>query len=373
MKYTLCITQRCNLNCHYCYIGKGKERMTPTVAKAIINFAHEHTPLDENIDFYFFGGEPLLEFELIKAITKEIEAHPSFNNERVFLTVVTNGTIFSKDIADFLVAHYIRLHVSCDGPNFVHNKFRFFPEGKGSSAIIETNIKQALEVFPPFAVNAVFHPATFLYLPQVIEYFSGLGIRHIYLNPDFSAQWFAQDAEYLPEIFKEIGLKYIRFYEKDDPHFLSLIDSKIAVILRGGYEPREGCRMVTGEFAFSPRGNIYPCERLIGSDTGGLHCIGNIENGFRSQRGCKKFDLIAVNTGCKDCGFNIYCMNWCGCPNFFSNGHYNEVGPFLCALEKASIKTAFDVIYTLEAKYGGVFSRHLAGHPFINSMTTIMK
>ena len=76
--------------------------MSLSAAKKIIDFIFKNTPSQEKIDIGFFGGEPLLEFELIKKITEIIENHPSFNNKLVELTVVTNGTIFSDEIADFL-------------------------------------------------------------------------------------------------------------------------------------------------------------------------------------------------------------------------------------------------------------------------------
>lgn len=367
MKYTLCITRECNLNCSYCYIGKERDKMPLTVANAIVDFAFENTPTEENIDIGFFGGEPLLEFELIREITGIIEDHPSFSPDRTILTVVTNGTIFSEKIANFLSEHHISFNLSCDGPPFVHNRFRTFPNGTGSSAIIEDNIYKALDVFSAIPVNAVYHPDTFQYLPQVIEYFSNLGIRHIYLNPDFSAPWSEKEAKHLPGIFGQIGKQYIKFYENKDPHYISLIDGKIAVIMRGGYQPLERCRMGEGEFAFSPRGNIYPCERLIGSDKGEVHCIGNITSGFKPKHRCKKIESAAVNVECQTCGFKDFCMNWCGCSNFFSSGHYNKVGPFLCASERISIETAFDVFQTLEAKLGPVFFEHLSGLSYVNS------
>lgn len=367
MKYTLCITRQCNLNCSYCYIGKEKVKMLPTIARAAINFAFENTPAEENIDIGFFGGEPLLEFELIKEITGIIEDHHSFDPDRVILTVVTNGTIFSDKIADFLKEHQISFNLSCDGPSFVQNEFRSFPDGKGSAAIVEDNIRRALDIFSAIPVNAVYHPRTIRYLPQVIEYFSSLGIRHIYLNPDFSAPWSAQDASRLPEIFDQIGKQYVSFYEQDEPHYISLIDGKITVIIRGGYQPLERCRMGEGEFAFSPLGNIYPCERLIGSDKGDKHCIGNITKGFKPKHGCTGIKPAAVNLECQSCGFKNYCMNWCGCSNFFSSKHYNKVGPFLCASERESIKTAFQVFQTLDAKLGPMFFEHLAGFSHVNS------
>ncbi|GJQ22987.1 MAG: hypothetical protein HBSAPP01_07770 [Candidatus Brocadia sapporoensis] len=334
--------------------------MSLSIAKKIVDFIFKNTPSKEKIDIGFFGGEPLLEFELIKKITETIENHPSFNKKLVELTVVTNGTIFSDEIADFLNEHHIGFCLSCDGPPFVQDTFRCLQDGKGSSSIVTNTIRRAKETLLSVLVNAVYHPQTFRYLPHVVEYLASLGLKRIYLNPDFSAPWSKKEAELLSEIYGQISKQYIDFYLQKKPHFISLIDSKIAVILGEGYKPLDRCKMGTGEFAFTPSGNIYPCERLIGTDTGNGHCIGNIASGLnREQMSCKTAPGMEINTECISCSLKDYCMNWCGCSNYFSSGYYNRVSPFLCLSEKTAILTAFHTFRTLEEKLGSAFFNNL--------------
>jgi uncharacterized protein len=98
LKYTLCVTQRCNLACSYCYIAKTGATMSIATAQKILDFIFRHAPSGRDIEIGFFGGEPLLEFELIQAIVNLIERHPSNNEGRVSFTLTTNGTIFSDSI-----------------------------------------------------------------------------------------------------------------------------------------------------------------------------------------------------------------------------------------------------------------------------------
>ena len=368
MKYTLLLTQRCNLACPYCYIGKRDCRMPIEVADKIIEFAYHNTPPSEKIDVGFFGGEPLLEFELLKEIIYHFKAHRNFDKDRVLFTVVTNGTIFSPAIADFIEEHEIGFGVSCDGPPAIHDLNRRFINGKGSSAIVEQTIQQALKAFSGVMVNAVYAPQTLRYLPATVEYFSSLGVRQIYLNPDFTANWTQEAIEQLPEVYRAIGELYIQYCRQNSPHFISLIDSKIAVILRQGYHPLERCRMGCGEFAFSPEGNIYPCERLVGDGSNG-HCIGDVYNGIQLEKlQCRRLAGDSLNPECSNCGLKDYCMNWCGCSNYFSSGYYNRVSPFLCASERAAIEAAFNVFQTLEKEKGNLFFEHLGGAPLVNSL-----
>lgn len=372
MKCTLAITQRCNLSCDYCYIKKKNSLMSIQTASRAINFIFKNSYNFRKIDINFFGGEPLLEFELIKKITNMIYVHPSFNRDRVGISVVTNGTIFSKEISDFLIENEIVLCISCDGPQKVQDAFRHFPDGRGSSSIVEKNIKQVVRLFPLTPINAVYSPENLQFLPQVVDYLTSLGVRNLYLSPNISANWKKKDIELLPTIYDAIGQKYINFYLNCEPRYISLIDGKIGAILRGGYKPFERCRMGKGEFAFGPSGNIYPCERLIGADEENEHCLGNLDNGFFSGKICKEISNVAINKECQVCGLKDYCMNWCGCTNYHSTGNYNIVSPFVCASEKASINTAFNVFQSL-VDIGLDLSHHLSGTPLMNVISGSFK
>jgi uncharacterized protein len=368
MKYVLGITQRCNLACTYCYVDKRTARMSLPTAKKIVDFAFTNTPLDDRVDIGFFGGEPLLEFDLVKAITGMIREHPQFDSKRVELSIVTNGTIFSDEIASFVAGHDILFGISCDGPPVVQDAFRRFPDGRTTSDLVEKTIKRARETIPTVLVNAVFHPRTFRHLPQVVEYFAALGFKQINLNPDFSASWSVQDIQALPEVYGQVARRYMEYYVQREPRFINLIDNKIAVILRQGYALSERCSMGRGEFAFSPEGNIYPCERLVGDGTNNRHCIGNVNDGLHFERlACNLVPDQEINTECLSCALREYCMNWCGCSNYMATGYYNRVNHFMCMSEKAAIQAAFNVFKTLEQQLGPTFVEHLSGFPSSNS------
>jgi uncharacterized protein len=353
MKYTISITQQCNLRCSYCYIEKNNSVMSTETARQIINNIYDHSPENEKIDIGFFGGEPLLEFDLVKSIVHLIKEHPKYNSKLVEIDLVTNGTIFSDEIGKFFAKHDISFCLSCDGPPNIQDKFRRYKDGSGSSATVKNTIKRVLEHLPYILVNAVYTPETFTSLPETIEYFSSLGLKRIYTNPDFSANWSMSDAGRLQQVYDQIARQYMDYYIAGDPHYINLIDNKIMLFLKDGYDQDDKCKMGSGEFAFTPSGNIYPCERLIGADDGKTHCIGNIANGLKSVRACDKtFVALSSNTECADCSVSDYCMNWCGCSNIFASGNYNRVGAFQCASEKAAVATAYDIFNNLQEKIG---------------------
>ena len=365
MKYTLAVTQRCNMACDYCYILKNQSKMTIPTAEKIVDFMYSHTPPDEEVDIGFFGGEPLLEFNLIKDITAMIASHRDYDPENVVMSIVSNGTIYTDEIRDFLGENNVSLGISCDGPSFIQDKHRRFIDGSGSSHIVEENIRRALIDFPLLPVNAVYSPENILYLPRVVDYFVDLGVKNIYLNHNISGDWTEKETQLLLKVYGEIGERYIRYYREADPRYINLIDSKITVILRGGYQPQEKCRMGVGEIAFGASGSVYPCERLIGSDDGVSNCIGNINEGFSVSPGKMDYCNAAKNVECMSCKLSSFCMNWCGCTNFFSTNDVSFVGPFMCASEKALVKTAIDVIQALSEEEIS-FSEHLSGTPLLS-------
>jgi len=368
MKYTLLLTQQCNLRCSYCYIGKRPDSMSIGTAKDAIDFIFRNQIPDEDINIGFFGGEPFLEFDLMRDILKLIRNHRDYDPSRVKFSVVTNGTIYNESIASFLKEHKIGLVISCDGKPGIQDKFRLFPDGKKSSHIVEETIRRALKDLGQVPVNAVYHPTTLRALPETVQYFSELGIRQIYLSPDFSADWGQDDIEMLQGIYDCIGEIFVHKYLEGDPHFISLIDSKLTVILRGGYQPQERCRMGRGEMAFTPVGRIYPCERLIGSGENG-HCIGDLAEGLKLDKMlCHKAEGEELNHECNDCHVREYCMNWCGCSNYQATGFYNRVSGFLCASEKAAMKTSLEAIKRLEQEGDPRFIQHFTGYPMMNSI-----
>lgn len=370
-RYSLCITMRCNLACTYCYVHKNPARMSPATARQAIEYIFQHTPLKDKIEIGFFGGEPLLEFSILRDIITLIENHPDYDPSRVSFTLTTNGTIFTDTIASFLKDHVFKVCISCDGPPSVQNLFRRTSRGKTTAIIVERTIREAKHILPMLLVNAVYRPETVRTIPQTIEYFSDLGLRRIFLNADYTATWTPSDVEALTEVYESISKRYIAWYLENDPHFISLVDTKIAVLLRGGYHPLERCQMGTGELAITPDGGLYPCERLIGSGSEEQFRIGSLDRGIDLSR------LAAhcahgshLNPECLECSLKECCMNWCGCSNIFMTGYTNRVGAFLCASERAAIQAALHIFTVLEHRLGPVFLHHLSGQPQLNSLQT---
>ncbi|MEZ5360063.1 MAG: radical SAM protein [Candidatus Zixiibacteriota bacterium] len=359
MKFTLCVTQACNLACDYCYIVKQPKSMSAETARKAVDFIYDHSSPNEVTRIGFFGGEPLLQFDRIKQLTEFIETHPDFASNSIELSIATNGTIINQEIIDFAKTHDISVGISCDGPPIVHDLHRVDLKGMPSSIVIAENIDTCAQELSAFIVNAVHRPDTIEALPEAVDYFVEKGVKNIYLNPDYSATWDIADLRNVVKAYKEVGDLYISYYLEQRPVFISLIDYKITTILRKGYRPEETCRMGRGEFAITADGFIYPCERLIGTGDGADHCIGHLDTGIdASKMSCHTKQNRVLNSECLTCSLKDYCMNWCGCSNFMASGYYNRVNDLICVSEKAALGAAFEAFRVIEEKLGPTFCDH---------------
>jgi uncharacterized protein len=343
--------------------------MSIGTAEKVINFVFDHAKKDVKNHVGFFGGEPLLEFDLMRQIMKVFERHPRFSQFDMDFNVVSNGTLFSDEIADFLLIHRIGYGLSCDGDSLAQDTFRRFRDGSGTSHIVSKTMHHAVTRLPSILVNAVYSPKTLSLLPDTIRYFMNHGLRQIYLSADYSAQWQPEHIPVLDAALTQMAAIYIDAYRNGHPVYISTLDDKIAVILRGGYKPEERCQMGIKELAFTPNGYIFPCERIIyDGNSSSTHCIGHVDTGIDLSRlSCHIRADGDSDNPCLTCSIRQYCMNWCGCSNFHATGYYNRAGAYLCAEEKSSIRTALQVVETLNSEMPNIFSAHAAGFPSLNS------
>ena len=313
MKVTLSLTHRCNLSCSYCYSGrKFNKDMSYNTARKIVDFAIDITPDGERIEFCFFGGEPLLCFDMMKKIVTYIRQRERESSKPVWLSVTSNGTLLTNAVLSYFKSKNIDLCVSIDGPEHIHNKNRHYLDGRGSFSDTVKNLQNAIRQLNYLQVNVVYGPDTINFLPETVSFLTGLGISTIHLNPNICASWEIISYSKLREAYEELGSHYIEKYQSGQELALNMIDNKIILFLKGGYGTADRCGMGETEWGFAPSGNIYPCERFIGEDTNSALCLGNIYTGLDSARRCSLLKRRGNRKDeCKTCALQQYCMNTC--------------------------------------------------------------
>jgi uncharacterized protein len=208
-------------------------------------------------------------------------------------------------------------------------------------------------------VNAVYGPETLDALAETFQFFVDLGIRSIHLNPDIRAKWSQADIDRLPGAYKGVAESYVRAFETGQEVSLNMIDGKIIVFIKGGYEARDRCGMGESEWAVAPSGNIYPCERFVGEDSDQRLTLGSVFSGWDMQRRCLLCrEKLTTSATCRRCSYRPYCMNWCGCTNYFLTGVAGLPGPLICASERAAIEASEHVFTTLGDTENELFLNH---------------
>jgi len=316
-------------------------------------------PQEKRVEFCYFGGEPMMCFDLIQDITNYIHLKQAGDQRQVRISITSNGTILSQTILDFLQSEKIDLCISLDGPAHIHDKNRRYPNGKGSFSCVEKNLRKYLMQLDSVQVNSVYSPDTVAYLPDTVDYLIQLGVPVIHLNPDICATWTKQSILDFRKALTRISTLYIGCYQRGREIAINLLDSKMILFLKGGYAAEDKCGMGETEWGFAPSGNVYPCERFIGDDRKTDMCIGNIHTGLDQRRRC----LILAQRGnrneaCVSCDLKEYCMNWCGCTNHYMTGHSDLASPVMCAMEKTVIQTSRNVFLTLHEQENASFVDH---------------
>jgi uncharacterized protein len=246
-----------------------------------------------------------------------------------------------------------------DGPPHIHDRNRCYADKRGSAEIVLKNLEIVAEQLDYFQVNAVYGPDTVSFLPETVRFFIDLNVPVVHLNPNITSAWSPGIGQKVQDIYTQIADEYIRSFRDGREIALNLIDSKIILFLKGGYGAGDRCGMGDTEWAFAPSGNIYPCERFIGEDDNPALRLGNVHTGLDAVRRCLLFKQRERNNKeCHACSFRRYCMNWCGCTNYYMTGHVGLPGPFLCASEKAAIRVAEYVLRTLSDLDNELFIDH---------------
>jgi uncharacterized protein len=361
MKLTLSLTHQCNLACRYCYAGRtNKSDMSVETAKKCVDLALETLPEKNSLSVGFFGGEPLLRFDLIRRISDYARRKAQALKKSVVISVTTNGTRVTPEVVDFAVDHGVQLCFSLDGPADVHDRNRIYRGGRGSFDDVINGIERAQKRLIPIQVNAVFGPETVGDLPRSLEFFVESGIPSIHFSPDIMAVWPDRPGPLVQDAFAQVAERYIGCFQRGREVAVNLLDSKMLLFIKGGYDAADKCTMGDGEWGIAPSGNIYPCERFIGEDEDSPFCLGNIHTGLDAGRRCAlRLRRGNHNLECPTCKLRKYCMNWCGCTNYFMSGQTDMTAPMMCALEQAAIQAARHVFSTLVNAGNALFTDHL--------------
>jgi uncharacterized protein len=343
------IAHGCNLACEYCFASKGdyctgNKLMSEDVALRAVDFLARHSGNRENIEIDFFGGEPLINYEVVKravAYGKEIEKN---TGKKFHFTLTTNGTLLDKDIIDFINQYMDNVVVSLDGRQEVHDRMRFYRDGSGS---YEDIAARARELVKGRKNKDYFIRGTFtgenLDFSEDVFHIAGLGFNEVSIEPVVgSGEPFHITQEHIPAILDEYDrlakryLEYIksgnrlRFYHFNLNLFKGPCIQRRIIACGAGFE----------YLAVSPEGHLYPCHQFVGQRQ---FIIGDVYEGINDINGITeefKGCNVITKEECKKCWAKYYCSGGCHANAYFSNGSIFIPNELACIMQRKRIECA---------------------------------
>ena len=343
------IAHDCNLSCAYCFastgdFGKGRKLMSYETGKKALDFLIEQSKGRVNLEVDFFGGEPLMNFDVVKKLveygrSREKEAKKNFR-----FTITTNGLLLDDDKIDFINKEMNNVVLSIDGRKEVNDKLRVRVDGTGCYDKIVPLYKKLVEkrgdkeyyvrgTFTKY--NQDFSDDVFALLD---EGFDQISVEPVVGDP---SDPYALTEKELPQIFREYDRlsKRILDYEKTGKkfnffHFMIDLDQGPCAIKR-----MRGCGCGNEYVAVTPDGDIYPCHQFVGMDD---YKMGNVEDGTFNPEMKKEFAAAHIYTkpDCRECWARFYCSGGCNANNYEHMGDILKSYKIACELEKKRLECA---------------------------------
>ncbi|MDM8523201.1 radical SAM protein [Desulfococcaceae bacterium HSG8] len=315
------VTEACNLGCRYCYHsqnghapGKTGRTMSSEVAQQAIDFLFEHSGSLEEVILVFFGGEPLMNFNLIVFAVKYARDKALEKGKKVSFAITTNGTLLTDKAIRFLHENKIGITVSIDGFEEAHDRFRRFPDGTPSYQVILPRIKNLLRLEREKPVVArVTVAGDSGDVPEILDHLLDLGFSEAgfapVTTPDTSYQLNADGMNKLLDQFGNLSDKFLEIARQGDFFgFTNLID--LLVVLHEGEVKNYPCGAGLGLFAADPEGRLYICQRLTGESS----CyMGDIFKGFDQGKigTFREQAEIGQRNLCRTCWVRTICAGGC--------------------------------------------------------------
>ena len=343
------IAHTCNLNCSYCFASQGKyhgERavMSLEVGKRALDFLIENSGTRRNLEVDFFGGEPLMNFEVVKELVRYAREIEKKHNKNFRFTLTTNGVLIDDDVIDFANKEMSNVVLSLDGRKEIHDRFRVDYAGNGSFDKIVPKFQRLVESRggKNYYMRGTFTHANPDFLEDIKVMldlgFKELSMEPVVCAPGDAAELTDEDIEIVMEQYEALAELMLKKHREGDgfTFYHYMID------LKGGpciYKRISGCGSGTEYMAVTPWGDLYPCHQFVGDDK---YRLGSIYEGVTNEKAQKEFlDCnVYAKKDCRDCWAKLYCSGGCAANAYHATGSVTGIYKKGCELFKKRMECA---------------------------------
>lgn len=356
MHLSLVLSHGCNLRCTYCYTGEKYDRPMPLpVARRAVDFGFEEARRSP-LTLAFFGGEPLLELELLEAVVRYAVEQSRRRNQVLHFAVTTNGTLLDERRLALLREYRFQVQVSVDGGPAAHDLHRRFVSGAPSWEHVAGNLSRLREAGLAPQVLAVLTPENAHLLADSYAQLVALGQERIYFSPSYGAPWDEAAAARLAVGLRALGEAWLGHWREGRVVKLDPLHGKIVSHLLGGSKRPVACGFGEEELAVAPSGRLYPCDRLVREDDDDTVAVGNVFGGVdRGKRAALTRQKLTLDEECAACELRPRCTRACGCAQVETGGALGAVSADFCFLERSFMAEADRVANALFAEKNPAF------------------
>ena len=336
----------CNLRCGYCFAKGGafagrREMMSEDVAKAAIDFLVAVSGTRRNLEIDFFGGEPLMNFGLLKSTVAYARGLEKAHGKHFRFTVTTNGYDVTDEMKAYLDANMNNIVVSIDGRPHVHDAVRKTADGHGSYERVAANAKKLLlHRDGEYYVRGTFTADNLDFANDVLHV-ADMGFTGLSIEPVVTKGKNAIRQEHLPAIFDEYE-RLAKEYEQRRRMGNGFTFFHFMVDLDGGPCKKKrirGCGAGTEYIAIAPTGEIYPCHQFVGRPA---YRMGSVFESGLDEDIARRFDACNIYNveSCRRCWAKYYCSGGCAAANVNINGDMTAPYEIGCAMQKKRLELA---------------------------------
>ena len=346
------IAHTCNLNCSYCFASQGKYHgdravMSYEVGKRALDFLIENSGTRRNLEVDFFGGEPLMNFDVVKRLVAYARSVEKERGKNFRFTLTTNGLLIDDDVIDFANRECSNVVLSLDGRKEIHDRFRVDYAGRGSFDRIVPRFKQLVDARggKDYYMRGTFTHANPDFLEDIkcmLDLgFSELSMEPVVCAPDDPSALTAEDLEIVKEQYERLAELMLEREKAGKPFtfYHYMID------LTGGpciYKRISGCGSGTEYMAVTPWGDLYPCHQFVGEER---FRLGDIYTGVTNKAVQDEFASCNVyaHPECRECWARLYCSGGCAANAYHSTGSVTGVYKDGCELFRKRMECAIMV------------------------------
>ena len=346
------IAHTCNLNCEYCFASQGKyhgERavMSFEVGKRALDFLMENSGTRRNLEVDFFGGEPLMNFDVVKQLVAYARSVEKEHNKNFRFTLTTNGLLIDDDVIDFANRECSNVVLSLDGRKEIHDRYRVDYAGNGSWERIVPKFQKLVEARggKDYYMRGTFTHANPDFLKDIQQMldlgFTELSMEPVVCAPGDPSELTEEDLPIVLEQYEKLAELMLQRDREGKPFtfYHYMID------LTGGpciYKRISGCGCGSEYMAVTPWGDLYPCHQFVGEEK---FKLGNIYDGVTNTEIQKEFASCNVyaHPECRDCWARLYCSGGCAANAYHATGSITGVYKYGCELFRKRMECAIMV------------------------------